>query len=1156
MKPLKRKQFNHYIEHFEFDQLFNQLGWNYKSDSFPKKAADNTFQFQHIAEKEGFAILVCQPDTEGKIPDAQTRKRIHTEIAKLHHEHLIIFVDKGQTTQQWELLVREPNKPVRTVSHKWIKGQAPELLYQKLSGAFFSMEEDEAGTLTIIDVVQRIRENFGSNAEKVTKKFYAEFKRQHTLFLDFIKGIDDHIKKDTENTNKQWYASLMLNRLMFCYFIQKKGFLDQDKKYLKNKLLACRDMAGKGKFYSFYRSFLLELFHDGLGKPMDIRSNDLPVPLGKIPYLNGGLFDVHELERQFEQIQVADEAFERIFDFFDEWEWHLDTREHAEGKTINPDVIGYIFEKYINDRAKMGAYYTKEDITDYIGKNTIIPFLFDETERHHREAFKPGSELWTFLKNSGDTYIYAAVKHGVPKTKELFSDLPEDVINGFVPKLEQQVVKTDTRSHLWELRKPWNQRAPDSIALPTELYRELIDRRRRYAEVKAKIESGGITHINDLITYNLNVRQFAQDYIETTHDPVFIRHFYKALSSITILDPTCGSGAFLFAALNILEPLYETCLHRMEEFAEEEPGKHTFFKETLQQVNEDKHPSLQYFIYKTIILHNLFGVDIMREAVEIAKLRLFLRLVATVDVDPAKKNYGLEPLPDIDFNIRAGNTLVGFATEKELIRAVQADRHGQYRTGYEKILAKFTEECELVSKAYTHFQNSQLVNDQGSDGFKKAKADLNNQLKVLNERLNEYLADTYGVSKYEDLGGNSGLFSNPNTIQQETGEYKTWQASHQPFHWFAEFYQIIGGKGGFDVIIGNPPYVEMKDLKSYSLQNYDTLNCGNLYALCFERCFTMYSDYGKVGLIIPVASVCTDRYQSLQDLLKKQGKLFVSNYNDRPSKLFDGLEHIRLSIVLTHRDSKKANYSSRYYKWNSVFREYLFNTLAYAECTDIDDKKGFVPKVGDHFALGIYSHTLKQKSLKDYLAKQGQQFYYTRKLSGFVQILDFVPKIIDEKNQVREPSELKSIEVQSGAIKSAFLSVLNSSYFYWLLTVWSDCRNLNNREVFNAPLTFEDLQGQHLDTLTKQVDSLFRDFENNSELLEMNFKNVGKLRIQCIYPKKSKPILDQIDTVLAEHYGFTEEELDFIINYDIKYRMGKVLFGEEGEDEGEEGEEG
>ena len=68
------------------------------------------------------------------------------------------------------------------------------------------------------------------------------------------------------------------------------------------------------------------------------------------------------------------------------------------------------------------------------------------------------------------------------------------------------------------------------------------------------------------------------------------------------------------------------------------------------------------------------------------------------------------------------------------------------------------------------------------------------------------------------------------------------------------------------------------------------------------------------------------------------------------------------------------------------------------------------------------------------------------------------------------------------------------------------------------------------------------DMKRNSELKEMNYKKLGKLSIQCIYPKLSKPVIDQIDSVLAKHYGFTDEELDFIINYDIKYRMGVDTF--------------
>ncbi|BAZ18412.1 hypothetical protein NIES4071_102970 (plasmid) [Calothrix sp. NIES-4071] len=174
----------------------------------------------------------------------------------------------------------------------------------------------------------------------------------------------------------------MLNRLMFTYFIQKKGFLDGNQHYLGTHLRKCQENKennGKDKSQTFYRSFLLKLFHQGLGKLE--RQKELRQLLGKVPYLNGGLFEIHPLEILNTDIHIPDEAFDKIFGFFDEYQWHLDDRPLKDDKEINPDVLGYIFEKYTNQK-QMGAYYTKEDITEYISKNCIIPFIFESVENY------------------------------------------------------------------------------------------------------------------------------------------------------------------------------------------------------------------------------------------------------------------------------------------------------------------------------------------------------------------------------------------------------------------------------------------------------------------------------------------------------------------------------------------------------------------------------------------------------------------------------------------------------------------------------------------------------------------------------------------------------------------------------------------------------
>ena len=196
-----------------------------------------------------------------------------------------------------------------------------------------------------------------------------------------------------------------------------------------------------------------------------------------------------------------------------------------------------------------------------------------------------------------------------------------------------------------------------------------------------------------------------------------------------MLDPTCGSGAFLFAALNILEPLYTACLEGMRGFVadlerSDEPrntGKYGGFKKTLEDV--DKHPNERYYILKSIVLNNLYGVDIMEEAVEICKLRLFLKLVAQLE------NYEqIEPLPDIDFNIRAGNTLVGFTTLDAVREAMTVMPDGQSRQVFpeeQETLNRIEEAAEVVEPAAaTQFRWQQTISAAARSPAEHKSADL------------------------------------------------------------------------------------------------------------------------------------------------------------------------------------------------------------------------------------------------------------------------------------------------------------------------------------------------------------------------------------------------------------------------------------------------
>jgi hypothetical protein len=176
---------------------------------------------------------------------------------------------------------------------------------------------------------------------------------------------------------------VLLNRLMFIWFLQMKRFLDGGSMaYLQAKLDASTGSA-KNQFYSH---FLRDLFFEGFAKPESKRKPCGKLPLGDVPYLNGGLFLPHGIEGRIEgdelltgpyrRIKIKDSFFQGLFDLFRSYSWSLDDTPGGDDREINPDVLGYIFEKYINQK-EFGAYYTCPEITEYLCDQTIHRLLLD-----------------------------------------------------------------------------------------------------------------------------------------------------------------------------------------------------------------------------------------------------------------------------------------------------------------------------------------------------------------------------------------------------------------------------------------------------------------------------------------------------------------------------------------------------------------------------------------------------------------------------------------------------------------------------------------------------------------------------------------------------------------------------------------------------------
>ncbi|MFQ5472315.1 MAG: SAM-dependent methyltransferase, partial [Dehalococcoidia bacterium] len=388
------------LDDFKLKELFiDPLGWDHHNATLSVDVDGETFTLAAVAEKRGFAAFVCEAAANGRIPPFAARDRIDRHVTKSVREHIIIYTDRERSEQLWQWVRRAPGRPIARREYPYRCGQRSGMLIERvLPNISFELAEEDG--LSLVDVTTRARAGF--DVERVTKRFYDRFKTEHEAFTKFLRGIPDE-------SLQAWYVSVMLNRLMFIYFIQKKRFLNDDADYLGTKLAESRRKGRNG----YYRKFLCPLFFEGFARQPQDRSTAVNKLLGTVPYLNGGLFLRHQIEEAHgEKIQIADAAFERLFKFFDAYRWHLDERLLRDNNEINPDVLGYIFEKYINQK-QMGAYYTKEDITDYIGKNTIIPFLFDAARKECKIAFKPDGAVWRLLRDDPDRYIYEAVRRGV-----------------------------------------------------------------------------------------------------------------------------------------------------------------------------------------------------------------------------------------------------------------------------------------------------------------------------------------------------------------------------------------------------------------------------------------------------------------------------------------------------------------------------------------------------------------------------------------------------------------------------------------------------------------------------------------------------------------------------------------------------------------------
>lgn len=537
------------------------------------------------------------------------------------------------------------------------------------------------------------------DVEKVTDDFFDEFKTVFTVFKKYL----------IENTeDEKWshdYILQFFNRLIFIYFIQKKGWLGNDPEFIKSYWDAYKQSNQPEN--TFISKWLSVLFFDAFNKQAFYYKDWLPEKIDRIlqeaPYLNGGLFkEIKDLDDKYD-IQIKDDIFNLIFNFFQKYNFTISEDSPIDQEVaVDPEMIGKIFETMtfvegdVDEAHAHGIIYTPRTEITLMCRLALVDRLINEFGEEHRNKFY---EL-------------------------LFALTEEDKASA-----DEQI---------------------SSINLWPELY-------------------------------------------------TFLRN-------ITIIDPAVGSGSFLVGMLNILTDLIKR--------ANDQLGYHV----------------TDYNIKKGIINNSLYGVDIMKWAVHVCELRLWLQLIVETEMKPEERT--IEPLlPNLNLKIRVGDSLV------QQIGGVNFS-HFKLIELPKSLKGKLT---QLKGEKRKFFYN------EPERKYKSEKAIEQEELRLFREILDfqiqnrkdrlkkiKQIISGSGTQKgFFEKGEQSsnleeGFAKEINKIKNELRQYTEARNALKdridiPFIWDISFAEIFGeNKHGFDIVIGNPPYVgkewiadPFKDAKDY-----------------------------------------------------------------------------------------------------------------------------------------------------------------------------------------------------------------------------------------------------------------------------------------------------------------------------------------------------
>jgi hypothetical protein len=611
--------------------------------------------------------------------------------------------------------------------------------------------------------IDNIQEAF--SVEKLSKDFFKEYNDYYKTFSSYLlsnTSLFNAVFKMDEKAVRD-FVKLMLGRLVFLHFVQKKrwlgvpaeeeGWHGGDPRFLYN---AFKNHPSRSQFYS---EFLEPLFYQTLNEPN--RPNDIFEVTGtKVPYLNGGLFEKSKLDTSL--VMFPEQYFADLFEFFDKYNFTIDENDPNEHEVgIDPEMLGHIFENQLEDNKDKGAFYTPKEIVHYMCQESLSEYLC--------------------------TYL------------EEYDLMP--------PNEDEQKIQQDN------IRAFVNHKEASKII--------------EYDEVLA-----------------------------------------TALRDVKICDPAIGSGAFPMGLLTEIFQCVQVLYYASRDTVGEVWGMEDWEAHTVK---------------KNIIQNSIYGVDIEKGAVDIARLRFWLSLI----VDEPEPH----ALPNLDYKIVVGNSLIN--TFEDEVIDIEWER------------VKFTgsnkQYVEKIKDLLEQIVNSQKLIFDGENLDKKV---LNQEIRNLKIELLTNQLKINQLQYAEKNPQKGGMFPTAKEIKYNLEvelELKKFdqllnklailkdnpEKEFRHFDWKLDFPEIlneqIAENIGFNIVIGNPPYIQLqKDggylAKLFENQGYATFErTGDIYLLFYEKGFQLLKENGVHTYITSSQWMKAKYGVSLRNLfLKKNPQLLLS----------------------------------------------------------------------------------------------------------------------------------------------------------------------------------------------------------------------------------------------------------------------------------------